>query len=65
MDCDKYSIEDENNLQISIPILHLIFVPLLIFTSLQWYSAPIMSRFDLFFVILDECNPTIDEAIAR
>lgn len=28
-------------------------------------SAPIMSRFDLFFVILDECNPTIDEAIAR
>jgi DNA replication licensing factor MCM6 len=28
-------------------------------------SAPIMSRFDLFFVILDECNPTIDERIAR
>ena len=28
-------------------------------------SAAIMSRFDLFFVILDECNPTIDEAIAR
>jgi len=23
------------------------------------------SRFDLFFVILDECNPVIDEAIAR
>jgi DNA replication licensing factor MCM6 len=28
-------------------------------------SAAIMSRFDLFFVILDECNPVIDEAIAR
>jgi len=28
-------------------------------------SAPIMSRFDLFFVILDECNPVTDEAIAR
>ena len=28
-------------------------------------SAPIMSRFDLFFVILDESNPEIDEAIAR
>jgi DNA replication licensing factor MCM6 len=28
-------------------------------------SAPIMSRFDLFFVILDECNPAIDEQIAR
>ena len=24
-----------------------------------------MSRFDLFFVILDECNPEIDESIAR
>lgn len=28
-------------------------------------SAPIMSRFDLFFVILDECNPEIDDHIAR
>lgn len=28
-------------------------------------SAAIMSRFDLFFVILDECNPKIDEFIAR
>ena len=28
-------------------------------------SAPIMSRFDLFFVILDECNPSNDERIAR
>lgn len=28
-------------------------------------SAAIMSRFDLFFVILDECNPVTDEAIAR
>ena len=28
-------------------------------------SAPIMSRFDLFFVILDECNPVIDDHIAR
>lgn len=28
-------------------------------------SAPIMSRFDLFFVILDECNASMDEAIAR
>jgi len=24
-----------------------------------------MSRFDLFFVILDECNPIIDESIAK
>ena len=28
-------------------------------------SAPIMSRFDLFFVILDECNEFADEKIAR
>jgi DNA replication licensing factor MCM6 len=28
-------------------------------------SAPIMSRFDLFFIILDEMNPVIDESIAR
>ena len=28
-------------------------------------GAPIMSRFDLFFVIIDECNPVIDESIAR
>jgi DNA replication licensing factor MCM6 len=28
-------------------------------------SAPIMSRFDLFFVVLDECDPVMDEAIAR
>ena len=28
-------------------------------------SAPIMSRFDLFFVILDECNPFLDEKIAK
>lgn len=28
-------------------------------------SAPIMSRFDLFFVVLDECNPDMDEHIAR
>ena len=28
-------------------------------------SAPIMSRFDLFFIILDECNPVLDESIAR
>merc|ERR1711871_706545 len=27
-------------------------------------SAPIMSRFDLFFVILGECNATLDEKIA-
>ncbi len=27
-------------------------------------SAPIMSRFDLFFVILDECNETIDRHLA-
>lgn len=27
-------------------------------------SAPIMSRFDLFFIILDECNETLDEKIA-
>ncbi|XP_075220927.1 minichromosome maintenance 6 isoform X2 [Lycorma delicatula] len=28
-------------------------------------SAPIMSRFDLFFVIVDECNETVDFAIAE
>lgn len=28
-------------------------------------SPPIMSRFDLFFVVLDECNPATDQAIAR
>ena len=28
-------------------------------------SAPIMSRFDLFFVIVDECQASIDENIAR
>ncbi|KAF8806336.1 MCM-domain-containing protein [Phlegmacium glaucopus] len=28
-------------------------------------SAPIMSRFDLFFVVLDECDPKIDLNIAK
>ncbi|CAG8785144.1 32458_t:CDS:2, partial [Racocetra persica] len=28
-------------------------------------SAPIMSRFDLFFVVLDECRPDIDQMIAE
>ena len=28
-------------------------------------SAPIMSRFDLFFVLVDECNEVTDYAIAR
>lgn len=28
-------------------------------------SAPIMSRFDLFFIVLDECNPDVDEALAK
>ena len=28
-------------------------------------SAPIMSRFDLFFVILDECDEYVDETIAK
>lgn len=28
-------------------------------------TAPIMSRFDLFFVIVDECNEIIDNAIAK
>ena len=28
-------------------------------------SAPIMSRFDLFFVILDECNENIDKHLAQ
>ncbi|KAI8460143.1 minichromosome maintenance protein 6 [Phakopsora pachyrhizi] len=27
-------------------------------------SGPIMSRFDLFFVVLDECNEQVDQAIA-
>lgn len=29
------------------------------------FSLPIMSRFDLFFVLLDECNETVDFAIAE
>ncbi|KAJ1361922.1 MCM DNA helicase complex subunit mcm6 [Parelaphostrongylus tenuis] len=29
------------------------------------FSAPIMSRFDLFFVLVDECNEVVDYAIAR
>ncbi|KOX74494.1 DNA replication licensing factor Mcm6 [Melipona quadrifasciata] len=28
-------------------------------------TAPIMSRFDLFFVIVDECNEIVDNAIAK
>jgi len=28
-------------------------------------SAPIMSRFDLFFVVLDECNEQVDDHLAR
>jgi len=28
-------------------------------------SAPIMSRFDLFFVLVDECNEVVDYSIAR
>ena len=28
-------------------------------------TAPIMSRFDLFFVVLDECEPTVDYNIAQ
>jgi DNA replication licensing factor MCM6 len=28
-------------------------------------SAPIMSRFDLFFVVLDECNEQVDEHLAK
>lgn len=28
-------------------------------------SAPIMSRFDLFFVVIDECNPEIDLKLAQ
>lgn len=28
-------------------------------------SAPIMSRFDLFFVVLDECNEAVDEHLAK
>lgn len=28
-------------------------------------TAPIMSRFDLFFVLIDECNEVLDYAIAR
>ncbi|KAL7063867.1 hypothetical protein AAHC03_04625 [Spirometra sp. Aus1] len=28
-------------------------------------SAPVMSRFDLFFVLVDECNDIVDYAIAR
>lgn len=27
-------------------------------------SAPIMSRFDLFFIVLDECNEAVDERLA-
>lgn len=28
-------------------------------------SPPVMSRFDLFFVVLDECNEVVDYNIAR
>lgn len=28
-------------------------------------SAPILSRFDLFFVVLDDCNPETDRQVAR
>lgn len=28
-------------------------------------TAPIMSRFDLFFIVLDECNEIVDNAIAK
>lgn len=28
-------------------------------------TAPIMSRFDLFFILLDECNEIVDNAIAK
>lgn len=28
-------------------------------------SAPIMSRFDLFYVIVDECDTYVDETIAK
>lgn len=28
-------------------------------------TAPIMSRFDLFFILVDDCNPTTDYKIAR
>ena len=28
-------------------------------------SAPIMSRFDLFFMILDECNESVDRHLAE
>lgn len=28
-------------------------------------SAPVMSRFDLFFVVLDDCNDVTDYNIAR
>lgn len=30
-----------------------------------YLSAPIMSRFDLFFILVDECNEVVDYAIAR
>ncbi len=28
-------------------------------------SAPIMSRFDLFFVVLDDCDENLDSTLAR
>jgi len=28
-------------------------------------SAPIMSRFDLFFVVLDDCDENLDTVLAR
>ncbi len=28
-------------------------------------SAPIMSRFDLFFVVLDDCDENLDTTLAR
>lgn len=36
-----------------------------LFLVLEQISAPIMSRFDLFFVVLDECDETADFNIAQ
>lgn len=35
------------------------------FRRVEQISAPIMSRFDLFFVVLDECDETADFNIAQ
>ena len=33
--------------------------------SLIWHNKQLVSRFDLFFILVDDCNEVTDYAIAR